>query len=93
LLVTIACFALRCRNARGAREILRGRRDVVNVESSGGELHLFVENAGDMDEISADLGSQGFGPVESRPIVPSLEDTFIALIRHEDQAVAVGAGE
>ena len=87
------CFALRCANPRGARERLRALSGVVNVESSGGELHLFVENADSMDEISTDLDSQGFGPVESRPINASLEDTFIALIRREDQAAVLGVGE
>jgi hypothetical protein len=83
---------LRCGNPRAARELLRARSGVVNVESSGGELHLFVESGSSMDEIAAELDSQGFGPVESRAITPSLEDTFIALIRREDQAAAVGAG-
>lgn len=87
------CFALRCGNPRGARERLRARSGVVNVESSGGELHLFVESADSIGDISAELDSQGFGPVETRSIIPSLEDTFIALIRREDQAAVVGAGE
>jgi ABC-2 type transport system ATP-binding protein len=87
------CFALRCANARAARELLRKRSGVVNVESSGGELHLFVDNAERMDQIKPELDSQGFGPVESRAIAPSLEDTFIAFIRREDEAAVAGAAE
>jgi len=58
--------------------ILEGQPGVLAVQPAGADLHLFV----DPNVTSPDRLAQ-VTPFSFRPIVPSLEDVFIALSRKE----------
>ena len=74
-----ACYEVECSDPRAARQTLASRADVLSVEPAGATLHLFTRTApqGIEDALAA------FAPVAIRPIEPSLEDVFIALVRKE----------
>jgi ABC-2 type transport system ATP-binding protein len=63
-------------NLRAMREKLRTCAGVLSVESSGDSLP---------GQTSPTVLQQTVGPVAFRPIVPSLEDVFIATIRKEER--------
>jgi len=55
---------------------------VVSVEPFGAALHLFLSPAKTSPEtLQCALNSRNLGPAVFRPITPSLEDVFIALIQ------------
>ncbi len=73
------CYEVRVPDRRAARERLAGTPGVVSVEPSGDALHLFLDPAA----TSAERLSSLVAGAEFRPIEPSLEDVFIALIRKD----------
>lgn len=84
------CFAVECSQPREARRRLAERPGVLSVEPSGSALHLFLEKGRDIEELVRDLEASGVAPAEARPIEPSLEDAFIALIRQEERTAPSG---
>ena len=60
-------------------EVLEKQPGVLTVQPSGADLHLFVDEKVTSAEKLAEVT-----PFSFRPIVPSLEDVFIALSRRED---------
>jgi len=79
---------IRCADARAARDLLRGRPDILAAETAGAGIHIFVKPEGSIDAIVGALEQAGHGPVEAARIQPSLEDAFIALVRTEQSAAA-----
>lgn len=79
------CYSIRCNDARAARTFLRERPGVLSAETFGAEVHSFLESSAEADSVSQDLAEQGFDSVEVREIAPSLEDSFIALVRREER--------
>jgi hypothetical protein len=75
------CYALEGPNLRAMREKLRTCAGVLSVESSGDSLHVLISPG----QTSPTVLQQTVGPVAFRPIVPSLEDVFIATIRKEER--------
>jgi ABC-2 type transport system ATP-binding protein len=76
------CYEVRSDNPRQAREVLRELQGVVSVEPAGSTLHLFIAPSETSPGVlSETLAKRGLGAVAFNPIVPTLEDTFIALIR------------
>jgi ABC-2 type transport system ATP-binding protein len=63
--------------------ILEKQPGVLTVQPTGADLHLFLDPKITTPEKLADITPFGF-----RPIVPSLEDVFIALTRPEEVAHA-----
>jgi ABC-2 type transport system ATP-binding protein len=81
-----ACYEVKSPNQRAAKQVLRSTEGVVSVELSGASLHLFLSpNKTSVEALQNKLNSQSLGPAEFRPIVPSLEDVFIAMI-HKSEA-------
>ena len=77
-----ACYEVECADPRVARELLQAAQGVLSVEPAGATLHLFLDRAGaSAAELEGALAARGLGPAVFRPIVPSLEDVFIAEIR------------
>lgn len=76
-----ACFEVRSPNQRSARELLRRQKGVLSVEPSGETLHLFLSPQTSVDTLQEVLKKEGIEPFVFNPIVPSLEDIFIALVR------------
>jgi ABC-2 type transport system ATP-binding protein len=70
-------------------QALQGRPGVLEAAMFGRAVHVAVEDAGAAAaSLPAFLASRGL-PVQSvRPIQPSLEDVFVALVRREGGAVA-----
>ncbi|MCB1021133.1 MAG: ABC transporter ATP-binding protein [Bryobacterales bacterium] len=83
--VGAACFAIRCADLRQARTHLREHEAVVSVEAFGPELHAFIRDEAALKALVGELEQQGLAPVEWRPIQPSLEDSFIALVRRQER--------
>ena len=75
------CYAIQAPNLRAMREKLRSCEGVLSVESSGDSLHVLISPS----ETSPERLQETVGPVEFRPIMPSLEDVFIATIRKEER--------
>ncbi len=79
------CFEVRSPKLREAREALQHTAGVLSVEPSGGALHLFlIPSETSIARLQKTLEEKGLGPVEFRPIMPSLEDVFIARIRQRE---------
>jgi ABC-2 type transport system ATP-binding protein len=76
------CYEVRSDNLRPINEALRQSHGVVSVEPAGSALHLFLTPAETSPEVlSQMLEQKGLGTATFNRIVPTLEDTFIALIR------------
>jgi ABC-2 type transport system ATP-binding protein len=76
------CYELQSPNQRAAREFLQAAEGVLSVEPSGATLHIFLSPMQTSPaELERMLEEKGLGPAVFKPIPPSLEDVFIALIR------------
>ncbi len=75
------CYAIEASNLRALREKLRSCEGVLSVESSGDSLHVIISPG----KTSPERLQETVGPVAFRPILPSLEDVFIATIRKEER--------
>jgi len=81
------CYEFHARDQRAARAFLQQCDGVLSAESSGVTLHLFLEPARTSPELlGSKLDQNSLGPASFRPIMPSLEDVFIALIRQSERA-------
>ena len=77
------CYQVRCASPRNASSALQTHPGVLAAQTSGAALHIFVKREASIDSIVAYLEQAGHGPVEADEIRPSLEDSFIALVRSE----------
>ena len=77
--LTEACYSVTSTDLRKTRAELTGQPGVVAVQPSGADLHLFLDEG----KTSVAQLAQQF-TFEYRPISPSLEDVFIALVRREE---------
>jgi ABC-2 type transport system ATP-binding protein len=77
------CYEVRSPQPRAARQVLQAAEGVVSVEPFGAAMHLFLSPRASVEALQNKLNSQNLGPAVFRPIAPSLEDVFIALIRKE----------
>jgi hypothetical protein len=68
-----------------AAALLTRMPEVRAIETFGDTLHLTVGNAaGALPVIRAALEREGVADVRLRPILPSLEDVFVALLRDQE---------
>jgi ABC-2 type transport system ATP-binding protein len=75
------CYEVQAPNQRAAKQVLQSAGGVVSVELSGASLHLFLSPAKtSVEALQNTLNNQNLGSAVFRPIVPSLEDVFIAMI-------------
>jgi len=77
--LTEACYSVTSTDLRKTRAELTGQPGVVAVQPSGADLHLFLDES----KASVTQLAQQF-TFAYRPISPSLEDVFIALVRREE---------
>jgi ABC-2 type transport system ATP-binding protein len=71
-----SCYEVECPDPRAAREYLASAEGVLSVAPAGARLHVFL-SAGP----GPALLEERLSPATFTPILPSLEDVFIALIR------------
>jgi ABC-2 type transport system ATP-binding protein len=76
------CFTVEAADPRAARVRLRQTAGVAGAEPSGAALHLYLREGADADSIAR------AADVVLRPLSPSLEDVFIALIQQQEAAHA-----
>ncbi len=62
---------------------------MLSAETFGAEVHAFVGDSIEVEALVEELEGQGLGPVEAKEITPSLEDSFIALVRRQVRLGAV----
>ncbi len=75
------CYEVDSPAQRAARAVLERTEGVVSVAPAGAALHVFVERGGPAPEaLERALAREGIGPSVFKPVAPSLEDIFIALI-------------
>ncbi len=74
------CFEIETSDQRAARAVLK------DAEPYGSKLHLFLPLGQAPDAIESMLAAQGIRITSFRPIIPSLEDVFIGLVRKSDAA-------
>jgi len=76
------CYSLSAPDLRAARRRLESSPEVESVEPFGDRLHLFLTpGRGSPEDVASALEREGLGPVEMRPLAPTLEDVFILAIR------------
>jgi ABC-2 type transport system ATP-binding protein len=84
-----ACYEVECEDNRRAAALLRDCAGVVSAEPAGAALHVFVSPQFTSAELlRSALSAGGTPPAVFRPIEPSLEDAFIALVRTRTAAAA-----
>jgi hypothetical protein len=70
-------------SSRAALDRLSGQKEITSAQVFGDRLHLWIDH-GDRNTATksahAALSAAGLTPQSVRPIVPSLEDVFIARI-------------
>jgi len=74
-----AVYQIQAPDARQTMERLQSQPGVLAVQPAGADLHLFLDPHATSPEELAHVT-----PFAFRPVIPSLEDVFIALSRKED---------
>ena len=75
-----------------ALEVLEAVPGVTDVAIFGSALHVIVEEADTMPALRDYLTARQVTVTALEPILPSLEDVFVALIEQADQRAAAGKG-
>lgn len=76
-----------CSDLRSARSVLEAQGNVREVQTYGDRLHVFVHDAdAQRDSVSATLTEAGIEVRNVRTALPRMEEAFISLIRHEQEA-------
>ena len=68
---------------REALDTLAGQREIRSAQVFGDRLHVWIDHgdgASALRALRAAIGAAGVTPTSLRPILPSLEDVFIALL-------------
>ena len=73
------CYEFEARDLRAARERLQASEGVASVQLAGSTLHVFI----DPSRTSPHTLAQKLEGGVFKPILPSLEDVFIALVKAE----------
>jgi len=74
---------------REALDTLAGQRDIASAQVFGDRLHVWIDRSdrdAAMRSVTAAINAAGLTPSSLRPIVPSLEDVFIARLSAVDGA-------
>jgi ABC-2 type transport system ATP-binding protein len=79
------CYEVVSPDLRATRRVLLTLPGVISVEPSGATLHVFLApTTNSVESLSNALRDHGLAPVVN-PIVPSLEDVFIAEVRKAER--------
>lgn len=77
--LTEAVYQIQVKDAQKTIEALQSQPGVLTIQPAGADLHLFLDPQATSPERLAEVV-----PFAFRPIVPSLEDVFIALSQKEE---------
>jgi ABC-2 type transport system ATP-binding protein len=77
-------FDLRTSERRNALRTLKGSRSVIQASLFGAGIHFSLTDAADLPELQKALASSGL-TFDIRPIEPSLEDVYLALVKEGRQ--------
>lgn len=81
-------------DVRRAHDLLEGVTGVLEVQTYGDLLHVFVESLQTGEEtIKQTMQSAGLAIDGLRPVAPRMEEAFISLIRRQESLEAEGATE
>ncbi len=87
-LVTGDLLELRPTDLRRAGEIIAGLEGVLEVQTYGDLLHIFVDEAARRQQaLQAALTAAGVGVIGLRQTRPRMEEAFISLVRRQEEAV------
>ena len=75
------CYELQSPNQRAVREFLKSSPGVLSAEPSGATLHVFISPDASVSALQQALDEANLAGGSFKPIEPSLEDVFIALVR------------
>src|SRR5262245_33876937 len=75
------CYDVEAQDLRVARERLESSDGVVSVQPAGSTLHVLINPS----RTSVETLQQKLGGAAFKPILPSLEDVFIALVKAESR--------
>ena len=78
------CFVVEAPDLRAARHHLAAQPGVLGAEPAGAALHAYLDERGHPATLAASLDRASLGPATLRPIEPSMEDIYIALVRREE---------
>ncbi|MSV36139.1 MAG: ABC transporter ATP-binding protein [Bryobacterales bacterium] len=73
------CYRVVSENLRETRGILEQQTGVVAVQPSGTDLHVFID-----EKITSPDTLQAVTPFRFERVLPSLEDVFVNLVRHQE---------
>jgi ABC-2 type transport system ATP-binding protein len=79
------CYEVKTAELRATRQALQSLDGVMGVESAGPVLHMFLAPSTTPDAILGKLAARGIAGVDIRPVEPSLEDVFIAMVRKAER--------
>jgi len=69
-----------------ARDVLRGQEGVLELQTFGDRLHVFVDDVGKRTpQLAQALASQGISCEAVRRIEPRMEEAFVSLVRSQAQ--------
>jgi len=78
-------IALRPSNLHQARRVLEELPGVVEMQTFGNQLRIFVRDAGAaIERVQAALAEQGIGVLDVRRTQPRMEEAFISLVRRQE---------
>jgi ABC-2 type transport system ATP-binding protein len=84
-----ACYRLEAPDLRAARLWLARQPEVLDAVPAGAAVHVYLDSATrDAAALAARLAEAGHAPAALRPLAPTLEDVFIAVIRSEERHAA-----
>lgn len=79
---------------RRARQVLQQMDEILEVQTYGDQLRLFVEDAeGALQPVRSALAAEGVQVHELLPAKPRMEETFISLIQQRRRTQEAGPGE
>jgi len=68
-------------DVRKAAEAAKGMAGVKDVSVYGNRFHAALAEAGSAERIMEQLKEKGIAVTDHRPVLPSLEDVFISIVR------------
>jgi hypothetical protein len=87
-------IALYPSNLRRAREILAELPGVIEMQTFGNQLRIFVRDASAaIEQVNAALSQQDIKVLDARRTQPRMEEAYISMVRRQDARPRNGASQ